>query len=444
MKREFTSIIVAAALATLVGTIPASAHHDSAAPFPLGTFTSASSGQASCPGGSDCSSFFVDCPGVRDSMRGYLATGDSVGATRGVVMFFSSGGGTDWWEHGGQFAAAFLDDLRADGMTVVQVRWEGSWLNAASGEDAGPAHLACRSATVIDWVHDHHPLPAHAGRRCGFCLTGNSGGASQISYALTHYSRASIVDRLVPTGGPPHAAIYEGCIDGSGPEAHTPNEAAKIDASYGFLTGAGPCATHNASWAQRWREESVNVGGTYLYPGTDVRFVIGDRDDTSAPALADFYIDKLRAAGTDVEVNVVAGMPHSIQSSADGMAALRAALLVDSVPPGASPPGSNEPGSNGGPPQNPASGSGTGSGPAPGSPGAHPSSSTPSTEPGGGSPEDGSSLEAAPDQGPLPSNAAGWAVWGGMLAAGIAAGFAGTFLLRRRMLRRRPQPPPAT
>jgi large subunit ribosomal protein L36 len=122
-------------------------------------------------------------------------------------------------------APAFLQEIRRAGLTVVQLRWAHAWWRSFEepGTGEGTALLACRSATVIDWVHDQVYAPMgvnpRAGR-CGYCLTGNSAGASQISYALSHYGSEATLDAVVPTNGPPHAGQPKGCLRQDGEEAH--------------------------------------------------------------------------------------------------------------------------------------------------------------------------------------------------------------------------------
>ena len=249
-------------------------------------------------------------------------------------MISTGGRGTTWFSEKGSQAATFVNDLRRDRLVVVQLRWVDSWLVSAPGEDAGSAHLACRPATVFKWVHDNRFLrlgvPAGPVGRCGFCVTGNSGGASQSSYALSHYGLESLLDAVVPSGGPPHAAQAKGCLRNAGQEAYwyESGSASTIDSSYGFQGTSGPCARHDASFVPRWDAESVDTGGSdYVHEQTRVHIILGGADGSSAPAHARDYASRLRRAGSPyVTVQVIPGMGHSIVNSA-GLAALRSALV---------------------------------------------------------------------------------------------------------------------
>jgi hypothetical protein len=166
--------------------------------------------------------------------------------------------------------------------------------------------------------------------RCGFCITGNSGGSSQSSYALSHYGLESILDAVVPSGGPPHAAQTKGCLRNPGQERYwyESGSAATIDSSYGFRGTSGPCALHDSSFVPRWDEESVDTGGSdYVHPATRVHFIFGGADASVAPAHGQDYVNRLKASGSPyVTVEVIPGMPHSIAHSPEGLAALRSAL----------------------------------------------------------------------------------------------------------------------
>ncbi|MGH2978690.1 MAG: hypothetical protein ACRDLQ_03515, partial [Solirubrobacterales bacterium] len=305
-----------------------------AAPLPLGTLTLNSETDPNCPAGSTCQGFQVTCPGVQLQADGFLATAPATSSSRAVVVLASGGGGGGWWA-GSMLPTQFIADLRADGFTVVQLRWADRWLRAASGEDAGSAHLACRPATAYSWVHDNVYVPLgiddpHRVGRCGFCISGNSGGASQSSYALSHYGLDQILDAVVPTSGPPHAAQAKGCLRNAGEEAYwySASNMSTIDSSYGFVSTSGPCALHDPVWVPRWDEESVDTQGSdYFHDRTRAHVILGGNDNGSSPAHARDYVARLEAEGTPyLTSELVPSMPHGIQASADGLAALGVAL----------------------------------------------------------------------------------------------------------------------
>jgi hypothetical protein len=306
-------------------------------PLALGTVALTSATDSSCPTGHTCQGIQVACPGVSLPARAFLATAPTTAQVRGLVMLATGGGGTSWWSVGSDLAASFVESLRADGFVVVQLRWVDPWLAAAPGEDAGSGHLACRPATVFKWVHDNQFLPlgvpATTAGRCGFCISGNSGGASQVSYALSFYGLESILDAVIPTSGPPHAAQAKGCLRNAGQEVYwyDPGATATIDSSYGFVAGQGPCATHDPGFVSRWNTESADTGGNdFFYPSSRVVVILGGQDAGSAPPHARDFAARVDLAGSPyVTLQTVPNMGHPIQQSSDGLAALHAALLAN-------------------------------------------------------------------------------------------------------------------
>jgi len=299
---------------------------------PLGTVTASDDGTTCLPGAARCVAFSVACPGLSTDAVGELDVRPAA-QPRGVVVLFTGSNGGRWWADEGRGDLDYLAGLGRDGLITVQVRWKrGSWLDAAPGEEAGTAAVACRPATVIRWVHDEVYAPlglTPAPLTCGFCVTGNSGGASQVTYPLAYYGLEAILDVVVATAGPPHAALAAGCLRRPGEEAlwYDENTAnGRIDDSFGFAPGTGPCARRDASYVDRWRAESIDTGGNdYYYPDTLVQFFFGTRDETGAVPHGQTYVDALRTAGSPhVATEVLEGVPHSL--NADALTRVRAVL----------------------------------------------------------------------------------------------------------------------
>jgi hypothetical protein len=250
------------------------------------------------------------------------------------VVFFSGATGHGYWSGGSRLTGPFLDLLRLDGFVVVQVRWLEGWLVSAPGEPVGPARLACRPATAIQWIHDtiYLPLGIHARLgECGFCLTGQSGGGDQAMYPLASYGLDRIVDAVIPTSSPTHSALEQGCLADAG-LAYSREEAQFIDSSYGFigsLQGQGPCVNRDPSFTNEWRQDGLDTGGIdFVYETTRVHFIGGRRDQSSAPAHALVFYDLLAQSGSPyLSSELIAQMAHSIADSMQGLAALRKALL---------------------------------------------------------------------------------------------------------------------
>src|SRR6202022_160009 len=152
-----------------------------------------------CPSGLECTDFTVQVPGITNNATGILGVNRPRGQINGVVLFFSESTGTGWWEYGTggtvepSTVPPFFNSLLGAGYELVQVKWNYSPYRADLGIEQGQVALLARTATVVQWIHDNW-LPAGA----RYCLTGTSGGASQICYAVAGYPIDGIVDVLVP------------------------------------------------------------------------------------------------------------------------------------------------------------------------------------------------------------------------------------------------------
>lgn len=295
---------------------------------------------ADCLDGYSCDHVTIRCPGIEAPAAATVGVRQPSAAGKGMVAFFIGGRGVDWYSaDGGRPASQLMSELAASGYYVVEVKWDqdSPWLAASDGEDAGPARLACRPATLIDWIRDHEYLPLEIPDRpvgeCGFCVSGNSAGASQVGYGLSHYGLEDLLDAVVLSGGPPHASQDKGCLarPEEGEFHYWPNHRRLIDSSYGFLHGGGPCETSDADFLTRWSSEGINTGGSdYVHPQTRVEFLFGSDDDTPAVALGlDYYARLSDAATPYVSSRTVRGAGQGMQDTSAGAEALYAAITAE-------------------------------------------------------------------------------------------------------------------
>lgn len=315
-------------------------------PLPLGTVTEAAP-PTDCPAGSVCRGLSVAVPGLSEAAIAYLSIFEPTVTARGVVVMFSGGGGNNWYLEG-ETSQRLGADLMSDGFRLVQVAWPDNWNTASIGELAGVAKVAGRPATVIDWVHDNYYLPlgvtpSHVGE-CGFCITGNSGGASIVAYAISFYGLDGMLDAIVPTGGPPHSDIVKGClqIDDFG---YAISNARQVDLTYGFGgKNDGACELRNGStvWTDRWTADSLALApSAKVFPATRVEVLVGADDTTGAIPHSVAYYNSLVAAGSPyVSHQTMQGVGHGVTKSEQGVVAIRAALL-DYGPP-KEPPGGED------------------------------------------------------------------------------------------------------
>lgn len=294
-------------------------------PDSIGTIAEADGGARGCPAGFSCEAVTVTCPGVPTPTKAQLATRHAPRAS-GTVVFFSGESGRSWWAGPASPAATTIEELAREGLTLVQVRWPEGWSNAQPGQRVGLRALSCRPATVL-WhlARTHGSSEPGTGRCQPLCATGNSGGASQLAYALADHEAGRLLDTVVLTSGPPHAALSEGCApsasERSVAERFEPVAARGIDAAYGY-TGAGPCARGDASFIDRWIED--DIGPVTISP-TSLILVLGGEDHTSAPSHALAWV----AEQDDVTVIEVPEMAHNVQRSPEGLLELVRSLVPD-------------------------------------------------------------------------------------------------------------------
>jgi len=110
---------------------------------------------------------------------------------RGTLVFGMGGGGRGFYESAKREndpdlpAADMLDRLNVAGFRVIQRAWGDRPNGEPGGWIAGSTSLldsACRYATLVTWIHGRPQL--HDPSSQAFCTVGQSGGASEIGYAL--------------------------------------------------------------------------------------------------------------------------------------------------------------------------------------------------------------------------------------------------------------------
>lgn len=302
--------------------------------YSLGTLRTTSAGVPECPAGSTCRSIEVSCPAVKTAAPAYLSVAEPTAPPRGTLLFTTGGSGMGW-AFRARDREALMEQLLGDGFRIVQLAWATNWLESSPGDTAGTAHLGCRPATVVKWVHETYFLPLGIARssngRCGFCITGNSGGATQSSYPLSHYRLEEILDAVIPTGGPPHSALSKSCLlrPGEAGYQYPPNTREFLDRGFGFFDGNGPCVRQDPSFTNRWDQASVATGGTdYNHPRTRVHFVFGENDEAQQTVGGD-YADRLRNEGSPwVTSEIAAATGHGTMGTEQGRSAIRAAILA--------------------------------------------------------------------------------------------------------------------
>jgi len=288
-------------------------------PRPLGTLKILS-GPSPCFD-ERCFGVEVACPEVAAPAQAWLKVGAPTNLpSKGTVLATTGGPGNRLYEEESPQAKQLLAEIRAAGFQTVQLQWLEGWLFSAPGREEGHVRLACRSATVARWVyenlHEKSPITAYG-------AIGNSGGAAQVSYMLSHYGLEDILSVVVPSGGPPMGRLDLSCIqDDPANKALWLQSATRIiDGGFGFpRDGSGPCSRGDVSFREKFQQASVSFGAAdYFYPRTLVWFLFGEQDDTNATAMGLTYYDRLVSEGSPlVRKDVLPKVTHGIKDSPEG------------------------------------------------------------------------------------------------------------------------------
>jgi hypothetical protein len=293
---------------------------------PIGTVGS-SSALGSCAGnvqGGSCYQLAVSCPQVTD-FSVYLKVNNPTGAPVGTVLLGTGTGGSGLYDDpnagGYQDGSNVVDMLLASGYNTVQVSFGAPFDNGSTprGWLTGPGgvrRLACRYATVADWVY-HNPKIINTGvsaaNSAPMCATGNSGGSAAIAYAVYEYGLDSEFKMIEPTSGPVMTRLDVGCSPpNSNPSLNactgiqqdmsystggaSGGDAAIIDEAY-QAAGANtptPCTDSingTAAPAGLFLSDSILYQGaqTVTLPNLTIKQLFGDSDTSNAVPQGTFW-----------------------------------------------------------------------------------------------------------------------------------------------------------
>jgi hypothetical protein len=283
----------------------------------------------------NCSLITISCAGVDLDMRAVLRTRLIAGsAPRDTALFLTGGRGTALWGTQGRPAHNAIMALVNAGFRTVELAWVNR--NWAVG-NASPDIHACRPATAASYVYDKHGIGQTGAY---FHVTGNSSGAAQLGYMLSHYGLDTKINVAIPTSGPPFARFDLGCLRNGQPGYDPALEyddmmRGLIDWTFGFTGDAGPCQDVIAEpELTTYRNASLAYGGNdYHHPTTFVQFIFGGADETNALAQGRLYYDRLLQEGTPhLAQKTIAGVPHELNRYKEGANAVIRTMLIQRNP----------------------------------------------------------------------------------------------------------------
>lgn len=288
----------------------------------LGTVTESAD---SCPAGpvpnTVCRRMQVACPDVKPIQVSLRIVEPAEGvAFRGTVVMGSGGSGAGFYS-GDEAGQTLVKEIAGMGFRVVDRAWAGGWPTT----EGGMIRESCRYATLLTWVHDH----LH--KRGKFVATGNSGGSAEISYALTTWGRAGILDVAIPTSGPPLGRLDYACVRQASPEwaslCSTIVPKGVMECESGCILGPGNAVCKQVSsdpTQQQLLEDSVmHPGAVVDYPHTKVYFLYGAHDCGEPVPIGLTYATKVTS---EKYIRFVPHTPHALFSTPEGREAIRKAI----------------------------------------------------------------------------------------------------------------------
>ena len=265
---------------------------------PIGTIHQVADEECTEAFGDRCIRTVVTCPGITDATVRLRVTGTGA---KGTILLTVGGRGTGWYRVGESVGGSeningMMDTLLAVGYKLVEVRWVEPGIWEGPG---GAISLACRSATVFDWVYEN----IHQG---GFLAAqGNSGGSAQIAFSLAYYGLDEVLDLANLGGGPPPCPIS------------TDGEINKEDQLQCLVE------------AELWNEsrEPMLFGNPRLhYPNTIVRFFLGEQEGSAdIIQTANAYHE---AITSEKSMQIVPNTGHGVHRTKEGAAALITSIIT--------------------------------------------------------------------------------------------------------------------
>jgi hypothetical protein len=296
---------------------------------PLGSISKATN--ISCPGGgiagATCKKLTVNCDNVA-SISAYLKISYPAGTSAGVVQFGIGTGGSGLYESAYTSGQTAVQNVLNAGYTTVQVSFGSPFTSSQpNGWLQGPGgvrRLACRYATVTQWVHDNILTAAKP-----LCATGNSGGGSAIGYALSEYGLSGVISMAEVTSGPPMSRIDTGCLCNAGTYATLCGQgalgqcyglanASVIDPAYSTPLCSNAVNGHPRSIdATLFLSDSINAqGGDITFSKTYVKVLLGGQDSSSAVPFGLQWYDQITSSGQKAQA-CVTDAPHSMPNALD-------------------------------------------------------------------------------------------------------------------------------
>ncbi|MCA9972617.1 MAG: right-handed parallel beta-helix repeat-containing protein [Anaerolineales bacterium] len=259
--------------------------------------------------------------------------------TRGTILFFSGWTGDYDWDESLPGRLDLIAQLRGAGYRTVQIAWASSWWDADPNELVGVGRLACRPASLIDWIYAAPAL--HNGLQEpeeAYCATGHSSGAAQLAFSMAQYGVAGHLATAVFEAGPNWSRVDHACLQSADPLYAPLYEAfggrRVIDRAFGFGGANGICTNSDPAERARFEEASLTYNNwLFSYPTTAVSFLFGTLDTSLTRQQGIVYHDRvLQAASPHVVSTTLTGAGHYVSGVVAGANLMRDTFLDSCQP----------------------------------------------------------------------------------------------------------------
>jgi hypothetical protein len=301
--------------------------------------------------GGTCYQLSVSCPAVADIDAYLKVNNPSPTATLlGTVMFLIGSGASGLYDdqttgfmYGSTTVGNVLNASPSTGYNTVQVSFGAPFATTApNGWLQGPGgvrRLACRYATVADWVYNHPGIinsDVTATNSAPMCATGNSAGSAALAYAVSEYGLTSEFAMIEPTSGPVTTRIDQGCVcfenpmGPQGPCAANTTSMCYSSFDANILNSAyGPnqtCTNANSLNANMFLSDSIDFayaqGTSIPLPGLKVNMAFGGQDSSSAVPQGETWRKAVGGTNPTVDsctsTSTLNDAPHGIPDVLDG------------------------------------------------------------------------------------------------------------------------------
>jgi len=342
----------------------------------------------SCPADSNgglangtCYSMNVSCDGVAD-LKTYLKVNPAATAG-GTVLFLIGSGGSGFYDNNPLWAWGYqtVENISAANppFNTVQVSFGapfdgGTQPNGWLQGPGGVRRLACRFATVADWVYNNPEaiaLKTSGATSAPLCATGNSGGSGAVAYAAFQYGLGGIATTgppqeftmIEPTSGPVMTRLDLGCVCNNSvngptgpcttdtapaPMCFSPSEATIIDPAYQVqnqpnqptlcsdglggtdATNFNRFASDSIDWAP-FNPKPIPLSGSLI-----VTMEFGGQDQSTAVPQGMYWWSAVRPVPA-TPLCTAEDAPHEIPSVQDGADAIASDIIKSCVLPPAKP-----------------------------------------------------------------------------------------------------------